>query len=561
MPRIYPTANAVPTIAGARRGEREDGQPLPGHASVLAPPPRGRRGGTASPSRAPARRARARARARRGDRSRLDAVEERPRPARELVRPGARAGSTSGTRRTAGRAPPAPPSIPSTSLSREDRRHDRVVVRRQMLHEPPDALDVVGAVADLSRHAARAGPGARPARARPRRPRGRGRRPPRRARARPSRRPTSTAPRARRPRERLPLRLAEDDGAAGLDDGELLRRDRLSRRTEHVRVLERHVRQHDDAGRVEDVRRVVATAEPGLDDGRLDVRIAERDERRRREHLELRRAEPFGRRPNGCERGLEVGLGAVDPDALRPRAHVRRQVRARRGGPRRGGAPRSSASSSTCRSSRRRGSPRGPPAARRARRAARASARARNRPPATARGSPARRASDTPAVLGAEQLELAPVALELRSLAVDHVRPARSRRSARSRACPRPARSPCARRARSASTSPVSRRRSGRTTAAKIRRSSSLPSSIATPLRRNTWAASLTRSSASCASAWVVVGLGPRRHDQRRSPRREGATRSPRSRAASAGAGAPASSRAPRAPSHGSSRRRRTGAA
>ena len=43
------------------------------------------------------------------------------------------------------------------------------------------------------------------------------------------------------------------------DDGELLGGDRLPRVAEHVHVVERDVREHDDA-RVEDVRRVVAAA-------------------------------------------------------------------------------------------------------------------------------------------------------------------------------------------------------------------------------------------------------------------------------------------------------------
>ena len=47
-----------------------------------------------------------------------------------------------------------------------------------------------------------------------------------------------------------------------------------------------------------------------------------------RQRLELRRAEPLGRAPDAPDRALEVRLGAVDPDALAPAAHVRREVRA-----------------------------------------------------------------------------------------------------------------------------------------------------------------------------------------------------------------------------------------
>ena len=46
--------------------------------------------------------------------------------------------------------------------------------------------------------------------------------------------------------ELLPLRLAEHDRCTGLHNGELLCGDRLARRPEHVRMLERDVRQHLD---------------------------------------------------------------------------------------------------------------------------------------------------------------------------------------------------------------------------------------------------------------------------------------------------------------------------
>ena len=78
-------------------------------------------------------------------------------------------------------------------------------------------------------------------------------------------------------------------------------------------------------------------------------------------------------------------------------------------------------------------------------------------------------------------------------------------------------------RSRSISASRLSstRARSGRTTAAKMRRSSSEPSSTWTPLRRKICAASCTRSSALASAANRVVGLGPRRHDQPRLAIRE----------------------------------------
>ena len=105
-----------------------------------------------------------------------------------------------------------------------------------------------------------------------------------------------------------------------MSDRELLGRDRLSRRAEDVRVLQRHVRQHDDACRVEHVRRIVAAAEPGLDDGGVGVRIAERHERRRRQHFEYFVVpQPFGHRAGRLRAPTSRStLGAVDPHALEP---------------------------------------------------------------------------------------------------------------------------------------------------------------------------------------------------------------------------------------------------
>ena len=125
---------------------------------------------------------------------------------------------------------------------------------------------------------------------------------------------------------------------------------------------------------------------------------------------------------------LEVGLGAADADPLAPGAHVRREVRADRSGPRARAAPRSCASPSTCRSCRRRGSTDS------ALRVAEVAQQRRDpvepepvlRPRATAT-----RPSST-----AERIELPPVALELLAARRRRRRPARSGRSARSRACP-----------------------------------------------------------------------------------------------------------------------------
>ena len=221
----------------------------------------------------------------------------------------------------------------------EDRGDDRVVARSgRRGQQVADPGEVVRAVPDLERllaRGARAGPGPRTrlgrARDRPARPRkrlGRGD-----ARARGSSRATTStraAPAARA--------AASHSGspsttiAPGRDDRELLGRDRLARLAEHVGVLERDVRQHDDP-RVEDVRRVEPAAEPGLDDGDVDLARGELGERGGGEHLELRRAR---RRAAGRARApLEIGVARRRPGSAPPsRARAARCTR-RRAAPRR----------------------------------------------------------------------------------------------------------------------------------------------------------------------------------------------------------------------------------
>src|SRR5262249_48611059 len=116
----------------------------------------------------------------------------------------------------------------------------------------------------------------------------------------------------------LPLRVAEHDRTAGLHDRELLRRDLLTGLAEDVHVVERHIREHDYP-RAQDVSRGGPPAEPGLDDGAVGLRLGDRGESRRREHLELRRI--FRPWANVLDRGLEVRLVAVDADALAPGAY------------------------------------------------------------------------------------------------------------------------------------------------------------------------------------------------------------------------------------------------
>ena len=80
-----------------------------------------------------------------------------------------------------------------------------------------------------------------------------------------------------------------------MDNSELLGRDLLDRLAEHVGVLEPDVREQDDA-RADDVRGVVAAAEPGLDDRDVDMCLGERSEGGGRDRLELRRADALCRR-------------------------------------------------------------------------------------------------------------------------------------------------------------------------------------------------------------------------------------------------------------------------
>src|SRR5438034_657914 len=91
-----------------------------------------------------------------------------------------------------------------------------------------------------------------------------------------------------------PFVVREHDDGAVLHDGELLSRDLRARLTQDLRVLEGDVREQDDA-RPKDVRRVEAPTETGLDDGVVDVRIRECEERRPRDDLELRRPPAPGR--------------------------------------------------------------------------------------------------------------------------------------------------------------------------------------------------------------------------------------------------------------------------
>jgi hypothetical protein len=120
------------------------------------------------------------------------------------------------------------------------------------------------------------------------------------------------------------LRIGQHDRRPLRGDGQLLGGDLRPRSAEHVRVLEADVRQQHDPG-IEHVRRVVATAEPGLDRGCFQAALREIGEGCRRQDLELRRTDGFSVGSDARDRALETRLVRVE--ALMPAGHVRRRVR------------------------------------------------------------------------------------------------------------------------------------------------------------------------------------------------------------------------------------------
>ena len=86
-------------------------------------------------------------------------------------------------------------------------------------------------------------------------------------------------------------------------------------------MLEPDVREQDDA-RLQDVRRVVASAEARFDD--CDVHLSRGEERERGSghDLELGGVEPFRGRANTRDRVLEVRLLAVEANPLAPALDV-----------------------------------------------------------------------------------------------------------------------------------------------------------------------------------------------------------------------------------------------
>ena len=103
--------------------------------------------------------------------------------------------------------------------------------------------------------------------------------------------------------------VGKNDDRVRRRDGEFLGCDRLERVAEDLGVVEPDVREEHDAGS-KDVRRVVAAAEPGLDDGNVDARVRERRERGSRDDLELRRA---SRSATGRTRATATSKSASAP--------------------------------------------------------------------------------------------------------------------------------------------------------------------------------------------------------------------------------------------------------
>ena len=145
----------------------------------------------------------------------------------------------------------------------------------------------------------------------------------RRGRHTPTSRPRNSAPARRRRKaashQWLSRRDAEDRVTA-LDDGHLLGEDRLARAAEDVGVLRPDVRQHDDRGGTTLVAIETPPARPRWPP--LHALGGQRQERRRIEHLELRRLTRPGRKVRG--------RGAA-PDDGRPEAPARPPAPRRRG--------------------------------------------------------------------------------------------------------------------------------------------------------------------------------------------------------------------------------------
>ena len=143
---------------------------------------------------------------------------------------------------------------------------------------------------------------------------------------------TSPRPAPPRPsrlgRERPPLRLADDEQAALGDDRQLLGGDRLARRAEELRVLERDVREHLDARSGEHVRRVEPSPRPASTTPH-STPAASNAQNAAAVSASNCVTPGAGRVAHAQHRILVragADLGAADPDPLAKRRDVRREV-------------------------------------------------------------------------------------------------------------------------------------------------------------------------------------------------------------------------------------------
>ena len=83
---------------------------------------------------------------------------------------------------------------------------------------------------------------------------------------------------------RIGIADVRDQRNAALRDARLIARDRGRRIAEYLGVIERDIRDDGDA-RLQDVRAVEASADPGFDHRRVDLGAGERDEREREQHF------------------------------------------------------------------------------------------------------------------------------------------------------------------------------------------------------------------------------------------------------------------------------------
>ena len=203
-------------------------------------------------------------------------------------------------------------------LVAEDRRDDDVVVRaRQPLEEPVDGLRRVGAVAHLAVAHARAGRRARPPPRR--RSGGRGTPPP------PSRAPPS--------RTSCPGTSGANSSSGSTTTAPACATASFSRAisprvSPSTSVCSSPTFVSSDDTRVEHVRRVEPAAEPRFDDRDVDAARGEVGERRRGQHLELRRPDRLGVGAHAGDRPLEPVGVRLEP--LAPARDVRRRVRGAR---------------------------------------------------------------------------------------------------------------------------------------------------------------------------------------------------------------------------------------